>query len=242
MKTSSNQGILANFYKKKSNYFPPALLTVYGLSFSMILSTAHASVNKKQNMNQAEVLMKVNGSVSAICSKSIQNCSIQVSQNGCTTQNGSVTLTNYSNVPALNITASSDNTNFTNYVVQNNACPASLPPGESCTISFYTNTAATFVITNVVVQGTNTNATTFNMNATPCNTVIVTPIGNTLYTPLGPQTVPIGSTVAFNLPDTSACLGVLVLGTCPFGSYTLNGYTTGIITSSCSVIFDCLPE
>lgn len=111
------------------------------------------------------------GNSGVICSKnSLQNCVIQVSQNlnRCLPSPGAITITNNSKIAANNIQASSSNSFFTYYVVQNNGCPSSLLPGRSCTISFFTNTSIAFFIPSVQVKGTNTNATFFDMQALEC--------------------------------------------------------------------------
>lgn len=101
------------------------------------------------------------GKKGSICSKSLQNCSIQISQNlpQCIARPGAITITNNSKIVAKNIQASSSDANFRTYVVQNNGCPSSLLPGRSCTITFSTNTSIAFFIPNVVVKGTNTSST-----------------------------------------------------------------------------------
>ncbi len=53
-------------------------------------------------------------------------------------------------------------------MVQNNGCPTSLSPGANCSISFGTNTSTAFLVPNVSVKGSNTNATFFNINAIQC--------------------------------------------------------------------------
>lgn len=109
------------------------------------------------------------GKNGVICSKSMQNCIIQVSQPRCQPIPGTVTITNNSRIYANNIQASSSNGYFTQYVVQNNGCPPSLAPGASCSISFITNTPAiAFLVQNIMVKGTNTNATFFDMQAVAC--------------------------------------------------------------------------
>lgn len=110
------------------------------------------------------------GKKGSICSKSLQNCSIQISQNlpQCIARPGAITITNNSKIVAKNIQASSSDANFRTYVVQNNGCPSSLLPGRSCTITFSTNTSIAFFIPNVVVKGTNTSSTFFDMQSLRC--------------------------------------------------------------------------
>lgn len=102
------------------------------------------------------------------CSKPLQNCVVQVSQPQCIPNPGAVIITNNSRISANNIQASSTSGFFSLYVVQNNNCPASLLPGQSCTISFFTNTSVAFSIANVMVKGTNTTSAFFDMNAVQC--------------------------------------------------------------------------
>ncbi|KTC91508.1 DUF1566 domain-containing protein [Fluoribacter dumoffii] len=105
-----------------------------------------------------------------VCATSLQNCVIQISLNRpqCLPKPGAVTITNNSKIVAKNIRASSSDSNFINYVIQNNGCPSSLSPGQSCTISFFTNTSIAFLISNVLVKGTNTSSTFFDMRALTC--------------------------------------------------------------------------
>jgi hypothetical protein len=163
------------------------------------------------------------------CSKSLQNCLIQITQNNtaCLVQPGSITITNNSNVIAQNIQASSSNSNFMTYVVQNNGCPASLFPGASCIISFFTNAAVTFTIPNVQVNGTNTNATFFNIQAFPC----------TITTPGAPT---ITSTISGNSAVTVSWTAPANNGGSPITGYTVTSSpgnftctTTG--ATSCNV-------
>ena len=182
-----------------------------------------------------------------ICSNSLQNCLVQISQNNtqCLPTPGSITITNNSQMIAKNIDVTSSNSNFINYVVKNNGCPASLQPQNSCTISFYTNTSIAFLISNVAVQGTNTNASYFDMQAFLCSiNYIVTPSGdgNESITPSAPTSVSSGATLQFNVTANSGyTLSQTVGGTCPSGSWSGNSYTTGNITSSCSVSFSAVP-
>ncbi|MFJ1269245.1 hypothetical protein ACD661_11825 [Legionella lytica] len=104
------------------------------------------------------------------CSSFLQNCSITVSQNlaQCLPTPGKITIKNNSKLNAKNISAFSIDPNFTNYVIQHNQCPASLPPYQSCTIVFYTNAPVAFSLFNIVVKGSNTNSSYFNMEAISC--------------------------------------------------------------------------
>ncbi|STY27859.1 Uncharacterised protein [Legionella wadsworthii] len=124
--------------------------------------------DKPETDEQANLTIST-GKNGVSCSKSIQNCIIQVSQPRCQPIPGTVTITNNSRIYANNIQASSSNGYFTQYVIQNNGCPPSLAPGASCSISFITNTPAiAFLVQNIMVKGTNTNATFFDMQAVAC--------------------------------------------------------------------------
>ncbi|WP_158307856.1 fibronectin type III domain-containing protein [Legionella drancourtii] len=104
----------------------------------------------------------------------MQNCTIQIAPNECLSPPGSISITNNSRISAKNIRASSGDINFMTYVVQNNGCPASLPPGASCTISFSTNASVAFSVSNVTVKGSNTTSTSFNINAVQCAAPTIT--------------------------------------------------------------------
>ncbi|MGM9454311.1 DUF1566 domain-containing protein [Legionella bozemanae] len=166
------------------------------------------------------------GKSGVICSKSLQNCVIQVSQPQCLSSPGAVTITNNSRIPANNIQASSTNGFFSLYVLQNNGCPASLLPGKSCTISFFTNTSIAFFISSVMVKGTNTNATFFDMQAVTCPAqpqALLSVSSNTvnLITGGSPQSIAvtnIGTLPAANVQASVASsppLGVGVMSFCP---------------------------
>ncbi len=168
------------------------------------------------------------GNSGVICSKnSLQNCVIQVSQNlnRCLPSPGAITITNNSKIAANNIQASSSNSFFTYYVVQNNGCPSSLLPGRSCTISFFTNTSIAFFIPSVQVKGTNTNATYFDMQALECpaqQTTLSAPVNAIIPTN---DSVGINITVA-NLTSTPA-LNVRV---------NLPSTWTNVTSSTCAII------
>jgi len=69
------------------------------------------------------------------------------------------------------------------YVVQTTQCPALLPPGSSCTISFAMQTSVAFLISDVTIKGGNTNPTYVNLNAFQCAVApIITSIGNATFT------------------------------------------------------------
>ncbi|MBN9227048.1 beta strand repeat-containing protein [Legionella steelei] len=160
------------------------------------------------------------------CSNALQNCVIQISQNlpQCLPKPGAITITNNSRIVANNIQASSADSNFINYVVQNNSCPAFLQPGQSCSISFFTNTSIAFLISNVLVKGTNTSSTFFNMQALACATpqaeLSATPTTVNLITGGSSQNVTvtnIGNVNANNVQATlaSSNLGIMLTNNCP---------------------------
>jgi hypothetical protein len=112
--------------------------------------------------------------------KSLQNCVIQVSQPLCLPSAGSVFITNNSNIAAFNIQAFSADSAFSLFVLQNNGCPAALLPGRSCIISFFTNASVSFFLSGVMVKGTNTNPTFFDMQAIPCPPAVISVTPTTL--------------------------------------------------------------
>lgn len=74
----------------------------------------------------------------------------------------------------------------------------------------------------------------------PATTVTVTPSGDghESFTPDSPQTIVQGATQAFTLTANAGyVISYSVGGTCPTGAWTDSSYTTGAITSSCTVIF-----
>ncbi|MDR3503730.1 MAG: beta-propeller fold lactonase family protein [Legionella sp.] len=118
----------------------------------------------------AELTLTVNDRNAVVCSNFVQNCTINVGTLGCVNPPGFITVTNNSIVKARNITASSTDASYLNNVSQNNRCPAILGPKASCSISFTSNNPNAFYVPNVVVQGSNTNAAFFNINALQCTT------------------------------------------------------------------------
>ncbi|MCE0722091.1 DUF1566 domain-containing protein [Legionella resiliens] len=195
-------------------FFIVPIQSLWALESSKTAEKAHLTISTGKN--------------GVICSKSLQNCVIQVSQNlpQCLSTPGAVTITNNSRVPANNIQASSTNGFFSLYVLQNNGCPASLLPGRSCTISFFTNTSIAFFIPNVMVKGSNTNATFFDMQAVACPTqpqAILSVSSNIVNLIAGgsPQSIAvtnIGTLPASNVQASIASsppLGVGVVSFCP---------------------------
>lgn len=74
-------------------------------------------------------------------------------------------------------------------------------------------------------------------------TVRVTPSGDghESFTPSTPQVIELGTTQSFTLSANFAyVLSTNVGGTCPAGSWVGSVYTTGAITSSCTVIFSAM--
>ncbi|CAM3043627.1 Uncharacterised protein [Legionella steigerwaltii] len=163
------------------------------------------------------------GNTAQNCSNSLKNCLIQISQNltQCLPKPGAITITNNSRIVAKNIQASSSDTNFNTFVVQNNGCPASLQPGHSCTISFFTNTSIAFLTPNVLVKGTNTTSTFFDMQALACQArLTATPTTVNLAFGGSSQNVTvtnIGNANANNVQATiaSPTLGIIETNNCP---------------------------
>lgn len=159
-------------------------------------------------------------------SKSMQNCVIQVSQNlpRCLPSPGTVTITNNSMVTAYDIKASSTN-NYFSYVIQNNSCPHALLPHASCTISFFTNTSIAFFIPNVMVKGTNTNATFFDMQALQC------PTGQTTLSVPTNAVIPTNDSVGVNITVTNQT-------STPAHNVRINlpSFWTNVTSSACTVI------
>lgn len=135
---------------------------------------------QENNSNARAVLtLNSNEQSAVVCSNFIQQCTINIGSPTCINPPGFITVTNNSIISARNITASSTDTNFLNFVSQNNSCPPILRPRASCTISFISSASSPFLISNVMVKGTNTNTTFFNINALQCQpgetTLSVTP-------------------------------------------------------------------
>lgn len=126
------------------------------------------TLQKKSSDAIAELTVKSNEHSAVVCSNFVQNCTVNISSLTCLNPPGFITVTNNSIINARNITASSTDTNFLNFVSQNNGCPQILSPRASCTISFISSASNPFLVPNVVVKGTNTNTTFFNINALQC--------------------------------------------------------------------------
>lgn len=140
----------------------------------LFFSSAHAEEN-------ASLELRINPppkTKSTTRAKSIQDITIQVTQNNnCVAQPGSITITNNSLVHARNIQAIATDPNYAAYIVATNNCPALLAPKASCTISFYTNAAVSF-LTKVLIKGSNTNNTHFNLNAFVCTPSMTSSVPN----------------------------------------------------------------
>ncbi|WP_040535564.1 hypothetical protein [Legionella drancourtii] len=144
----------------------------FGAFFFIYVAAAGATQTHEQITEQeASLLIQyVDGKSLTQCTNKLLNCLVSITQNpSCLPQPGSITITNNSKLIAKNINAFSANSNFLTYVVQDNGCPSALAPGASCILSFYTNTAVAFLVSNVAVKGSNTNATYFDMQAFVCS-------------------------------------------------------------------------
>lgn len=138
----------------------------------------HGMVLWAAPIKQANIKLSVGREIHQ-CNHRLQQCVINVSRNStqCLPSPGSITVTNNSSANAKDMSASSSDYNFINYIVQSNGCPSSLPANQSCTISFYTNNSlANFLITNVMIKGSNTNVAYFDMQAIPCSEATVTSV------------------------------------------------------------------
>jgi hypothetical protein len=141
--------------------------------------SAHARESEKAYLDVTLNTQKEQKLSRCINAKSVQNCTVQITQNNnCLSQPGSITITNNSMVYAQNIQVSSADGNYATFVVTMNDCPDLLAPGASCTISFYTNAAATFSVANILVKGSNTNSTYFNINAYVCLPSMTSSVAN----------------------------------------------------------------
>jgi hypothetical protein len=155
-------------------------LPLYVFLFFIVSIHSLWAHDSSETVEKANLTLSTNKNGLA-CSKSLQNCVIPVSLPLCLPNPGTVIITNNSGFfSAYNIQASSDNSFFSLYVVQNNGCPTSLLPGSSCSISFFTNTSVAFFISNIMVKGINTNPTFFDMQAFGCPTALISVTPTTL--------------------------------------------------------------
>ncbi|MFJ1267135.1 hypothetical protein ACD661_01030 [Legionella lytica] len=146
---------------------------LWGNLILLALPYSHTLAAKATILQKAELAIGINGKNAEVrpCSHSLQNCSIVISEVNapCLSQPGSITIRNNSQIIAKNIKVFSTDPYFTSYVVTHNSCPSQLYPNNSCVISFDTNSAASFSLSNILVKGTNTTATYFNMQAIVCS-------------------------------------------------------------------------
>lgn len=140
----------------------------------LMLSSSFAQAEKISAPLKADITIGINTSNTAVqpCNHLLQNCSIVISQPSapCLQQPGSITIKNNSAVIAKNIRTYSTDSNFNTYVITNNSCPTNLYPHNSCVISFNTSSPLSFAISNILVKGSNTSATYFDMQAIVCET------------------------------------------------------------------------
>lgn len=219
---------------------------------SSFIQFSNLNQEQRRGASYADLIITEPGIAPKLCSKSLQNCVIQVSEKTCFPSLGSIIITNNSPINALNIKAYSNDSNYLNYVVQENTCPKKLPSGGSCTISFYTNTAVAFLVPDVIVKGSNTNASLFNLNAIQC-------VANISASPASFSFTVGGATQAITITNNgpidadgvgisgASDLGVTVSSNCPsslssiapnntcqliFTSGTTTGNTTATITGT----------
>lgn len=192
----------------------------WGLFIGLCVTNSFVTA-KSSELQHAIITLFDNHSSIKSCSSTFANCSIVISepQATCLAQAGSITITNNSNQVARDIQPSSANANFNANVVVTNACPALLNPQSSCVISFTTNNNSAFTVPDVMVKGTNTNSTFFDLQAITCaplsTTITATPATFSLTDTNGSsQTVTvtnIGQISALNLAsDLSPTTGVTV--------------------------------
>ena len=158
---------------KKPPLYTKGLKMIYYLKkyfiIALMMGSSHLCIaNSEENIN---LKIQVTGqkNMTRNCS-SLANCLITISQpfNHCLSQPGFITVKNNSKIAAKNIRSYSTNPDFVNYVTQSNTCPTSLPPQATCSISFFTNSSVSFLASNIIIKGSNTKPTYFNMQAIPC--------------------------------------------------------------------------
>jgi DNA-binding beta-propeller fold protein YncE len=112
----------------------------------------------------------------------------------------------------------------TNYTVNSSV-------GGTCPAGFWNG--------NIYVTGIITGSCTVIFSAANSFTVTPSGDGNESIYPNTPETVTYGNVQSFNVTATTGTLNTTVAGTCPTSGASWSGstYTTGPITSSCSVIF-----
>ena len=137
----------------------------------LILSSNYVYAEKISTL-KADIAIGITNNIAVQpCNHLLQNCSIVISQpsSTCLPQSGSITIKNNSAIIAKNIRPYSQDTNFNTYVITNNSCPTNLYPHNSCVISFNTSSPVSFAISNILVKGSNTTATYFDMQAIVCS-------------------------------------------------------------------------
>ena len=205
--------------------------------FFILCCLLSLSVNAQLKSNEHAVLTVEIAGVKkghlSQCSSSLQSCSIQITTQNSGCNEGFISITNNSRFAALNVSASSTDPNFLANVIQNNACPAVLLPGASCSISFYTRTPATFTVSNVMVKGTNTNASFFNMNAFLCAIISIAPTNITFIAGMTSPPVTITNTVNSFAP----ALNVAAFPASPLTVQSTNCPSSLAIGASCQVTF-----
>jgi hypothetical protein len=101
------------------------------------------------------------------------------------------------------------------------------PEGQTCSVSSGAGTVSGADITDVAVD-----CVTHSYTVTPGGD------GHESISPLSAQTIDHGSAATFTvIADTGYTVSTGVGGTCPAGSWAGNQYTTGAITSACTVSF-----
>lgn len=190
----------------------------------MFAGISPSTVTQQNNETDAiaELAVSANERQAVRCSNFVQNCTINIGLTSCVNPPGSITVTNNSIINARNISASSANVNFLSYVLQNNGCPAILGPKASCSISFTSTTSTAFLVPNVMVKGSNTNATYFDINALPCATGALAPIpGSPFNAQLFPSDLAATPNSQFLYVSSSSSDSVI--------GYSIN-QTTGVLT------------
>lgn len=136
----------------------------------LMMGFSHLSASNSVEDINLEIQATSQKNMTRTCN-SLANCLINISQpfNYCLSHPGFITVKNNSKIIAKNIQASSTNTNFVNYVTPNNTCPANLPPQGTCSISFFTNSSVSFLTSNIMIKGSNTKPSYFDMQAIPCS-------------------------------------------------------------------------
>lgn len=186
--------------KQFKKYF--AIAVMAGLS-GLSMAYTYNPDNSETNVNLEIQATNQNNNTSTCTS--LANCLITISQpfSYCLAQPGSVTVKNNSQIVAKNIQASSTDPNFANYVTQNNNCPANLQPQATCSISFFTNSSVSFFAPNIMIKGSNTFPSYFNMQAIPC-ALLATIMAEPDILEIAPNPGSTGEIVVTNVGSVSA--------------------------------------